>query len=347
MNLKKLLNNDFQFKITDQVKATLKNKTILITGAAGSIGSEISKIIAEENCCELILLDQAESDLYNLQQELILKNCKNHTIVVGDVCDKALMEVLYKKYQPQIVYHIAAYKHVPLMEDHPYLAVKVNVLGTKIIADLSKKYSVLHFILVSTDKAVNPVSVMGATKRIAELYVGNLNDETSKVFKVVRFGNVPYSKGSVIPLFKKQLYLNQKITITDTMISRYFITMKNVCKLLIQALVINDCNLLIYNMGKSVPIEELAIKLIEQEGLAIENIKIEKIGLRPGEKLNEEIVYGDEIEIRTDTKADIKKYNLILDEDINTKIKKLTAITPDFSREKIIDLLQEIVPQYS
>ncbi len=236
MNLENIFHKNNRLIVSEQAKAFLQGKVILITGAAGSIGCEISKILAQQCNCNLILLDQAESALFDLQQELRLLNFKNYSLIVGDICDKGRMKQLFIKYSPHIVYHVAAYKHVPLMEDHPFEAVKVNVLGTRIIADLSRQFGVHRFVLVSTDKAVNPASVMGASKRAAELYVSSLNKGQSKKFKIVRFGNVPNSNGSVIPLFKKQLEMGGPLTITDKDATRYFIEMSSACRLLLEAI---------------------------------------------------------------------------------------------------------------
>lgn len=341
----KLLTEELTYKVPDKITSNSKGKRILITGAAGSIGSSVAKVIAQENCCRLMLLDQSESGLYELQQELFLNRFSNFDCVIASITQKEVLEKVFLEFSPQIVIHTAAYKHVPLMEKFPYQSVQVNVFGTKIIADLAKKYKVESFVFASTDKAVNPRGVMGATKRIAELYVAGLNNHQHKIFKVVRFGNVPFSSGSVIPLFKKQLQFNKKITVTNQVISRYFISMNKVCEIILEAMVENTCDLLIYEMGSPVSIEKLAEKIIEKEGLKLNEVTIEKIGIRPGEKISEEIVYDDEIDVSACDNP-IKKYLLKIDEHIVEKVEKLTAVTAEYSNEKILKILKEIVPQY-
>lgn len=346
MNLENLFNKNTHLKVSEQVKAFLQDKVILITGAAGSIGSEISKILAQQCNCNLILLDRAESALFDLQQELRLLNFENYRLIVGDICDKGRMKQLFYKYSPDVVYHVAAYKHVPLMEDHPFEAVKVNVLGTKIIADLSKQFEVHRFVLVSTDKAVNPASVMGASKRVAELYVSNLNKGQSKKFKIVRFGNVPNSNGSVIPLFKKQLKKGGPLTVTDKDVSRYFIEMSSACQLLLEAILEKDCDLLIGHMGIAVNIYELGIKFINISGLKYpEDIEIEYIGLRPGEKLHEELTYKEEILIAEST-SKIRKYNLTVNHKKMKQIEDLCLLKSVSPTIEIVMKLKEIVPEF-
>lgn len=346
MNLENLFNKNKHLKVSEQVKTFLQDKVILITGAAGSIGSEISKNLAEQCNCNLILVDQAESALFDLQEELRLVNFKNYRLIVGDISDMGRMRQLFYKYSPDIVYHVAAYKHVPLMEAHPFEAVKVNVLGTKIIADLSKQFGVHSFVLVSTDKAVNPTSVMGASKRTAEIYVSNLNKGQSKKFKIVRFGNVPNSNGSVIPLFKKQLKRGGPLTITDKDTSRYFIEMSSACQLLLEAIIEVDCNLLIGHMGVAVNIYELGIKFINISGLKYpEDIKIEYIGLRPGEKMHEELTYKEEILIAEST-SKIKKYNSTVNHKKMKLIEDLCLLKPITPSIEIVMKLKEIVPEF-
>jgi FlaA1/EpsC-like NDP-sugar epimerase len=342
MKLDYLLNENFEYTVSSEIRNYITNKTILITGAGGSIGSKISKVLAKENCSRLILVDQGESSLYNLEQELILDGFENYKIVVSDICNKNRMETIFKNYQPEIIFHVAAYKHVPMMEHNAYEALRVNVLGTKIVADLSNKYFATKFILVSTDKAVNPTSVMGVTKRLAELYVGSLNSEDRKKYIVVRFGNIPYTIGSVIPLFKKQIRSGKFLTITDKKISRYFITMSEACNLLFQSLLDDRFDLLIYEMGNSVSINKLAERLIISEGIKLESIIIKEIGLRPGEKFDEELVYKNEIEFEKSS-SKIKKYSLVLDFDINDKILKLEENISGASNAFIVEALKKAI----
>ncbi|TXD46918.1 SDR family NAD(P)-dependent oxidoreductase, partial [Polaribacter sp. IC063] len=218
------------------VKREVTGKVILVTGAAGSIGSEISRQIASYGIKQLVLVDQAESALYDLQQELHQKGVENFSALVADVRDKKRMREIFEHYQPQKVFHAAAYKHVPLMEDSPYEAFKINILGTKNMVDLSIKYKVERFVMISTDKAVNPTNVMGATKRVAEMYISCVSkqQETTK-FTTTRFGNVLGSNGSVIPLFKKQIEHGGPLTVTHQDITRYFMTIPEACRLVLEA----------------------------------------------------------------------------------------------------------------
>lgn len=347
MQLENLLNENSPFLISEQEKSQFKDKVILITGAAGSIGSEISKILALHCNCSLILLDQAESALFSLQQKLQFLNLKNFKLIVADVCSAERMKQLFIDYTPDIVYHAAAYKHVPLMEDHPYEAIKVNVLGTKIITDLCKQFGVQSFVLVSTDKAVNPASVMGASKRVAELYVNSFNNEHNKKFKIVRFGNVPNSNGSVIPLFREQVKKGGPLTITDKDVSRYFIKMSNACQLLLEAGGTFDCDLLIGHMGIAVKIYELGIKIIKDAGFKYPgDIEIEYIGLRPGEKLHEELTYAEE-KLIEENNSKIKKYNLKVGHEKIKLISELCSLNGTCSAIEIVRKLKEIVPEFT
>jgi len=346
MNLENLVNKKTHAEVSEQVKDLLQNKVILITGAAGSIGSEISKILAQQCNCKLILLDQAESALFNLQQELRYLNLNNYSIILGDICDLERMKQLFSEYAPDIIYHAAAYKHVPLMEDHPFEAVKVNILGTKIIADLAKQFDVQSFVLVSTDKAVNPAGVMGASKRVAELYVSRLNSEFNKKFKIVRFGNVPNSNGSVMPLFKEQIKKGGPLTITDKDATRYFIEMSSACQLLLEAMLTDDCDLLIGHMGIAVNIYDLGLKFINVAGLKHpEDIEIEFIGLRPGEKLHEELNYEEE-QLIIESSSKIKRYNSMLIHNNIRLIEELCNIKAITPAVEIVKKIKEIVPEF-
>lgn len=296
----------------------LKDKRILITGAAGSIGSEIVRQLLNFEVGLIILCDQSETALHNIYLELEENyQHRNFHAFIGDVKDGKRMSHLFEMYKPQYVYHAAAYKHVPLMEDNPSEAIKNNVLGTKMIADLSVKYGVQKFVMVSTDKAVNPTNVMGASKRIAEIYVQSLNNSLNKKdfvfsnglsyindlsikpitkFITTRFGNVLGSNGSVIPRFKQQIEKGGPVTVTHPEITRYFMTIPEACRLVLEA----GCmgrggEIYIFDMGKSVKIIELAKKMIRLAGLIPnQDIKIQYSGLRPGEKLFEELLNDNE-----------------------------------------------------
>ena len=270
------------------VQREVNNKVVLVSGAAGSIGSEISRQLSLYHCKLIILIDQAESSLYNLEQELRLKGISNFEAFVSDVRDPVKMTSIFKKHSPQIVFHAAAYKHVPLMEKSPYEAIKVNLLGTKNLADLSIEYEVERFVMISTDKAVNPTNVMGATKRMAELYVKSVSEECKKTkFTITRFGNVLGSNGSVIPLFKKQIENGGPLTVTHEDITRYFMTITEACSLVLEAGTMGKGGeIYIFDMGKSVKIFEIAKRMIYLSGLKYpDEMDIKITGLRPGEKL--------------------------------------------------------------
>ena len=278
------------------ISRELNDKVIMVTGAAGSIGSEILRQVLHFSPKEVIAIDQAESGLYDIEMEL-LNSMPNHHLVtrfiVADITRKERMEQIFSKYKPNIIFHAAAYKHVPLMEAHPYEAVRVNVFGTKRLADLAVLHQVMKFVMVSTDKAVNPTNVMGASKRLAEMYVQNLKSKEAKTqFITTRFGNVLGSNGSVIPLFRKQIERGGPITITHPEITRYFMTIPEACNLVLEAGAMgNGGEIYIFDMGDSIKIVDLAKNMIELSGLILgKDITIKYTGLRPGEKLYEELL---------------------------------------------------------
>lgn len=281
------------------ISSQLRDKIILITGAAGSIGSEIVRQVIEFNPSLILILDQAETPLHDLTLEIQKIDCEANIIsIISDIRDYNGLEKIFLNYQPNLVYHAAAYKHVPLMEENPSQAIFVNVLGTKNLADLSIKFGVEKFVMVSTDKAVNPSNVMGASKRIAEKYVQSLyfdklklNHNTTK-FITTRFGNVLGSNGSVVPLFTKQISEGGPITITHKDIIRYFMTIPEACQLVLEAGAMGSGGeIYIFDMGKPVKIYDLATKMIRLAGFVPEkDIKIKLVGLRPGEKLYEELL---------------------------------------------------------
>ena len=332
------------------VKRDVNDKVVLVTGAAGSIGSEISRQIIFCNVKHLVLIDQAESALYDLQQELHQKGIKNFSAVVADVRDKKRMREIFEQYQPQKVFHAAAYKHVPLMEESPYEAVKVNIFGTKNIADLSVKYKVERFVMVSTDKAVNPTNVMGATKKIAEMYISCLSEQQGNTkFTTTRFGNVLGSNGSVVPLFKKQIGLGGPLTVTHKDITRYFMTITEACRLVLEAGTMGDGGeIYVFDMGNSVKIFDMAKRMISLSGLKYpEDIDIEIIGLRPGEKLFEELLANGENTVKTHhKKIMIAKTQKIDNLELFSLIESLSLKKNKLSNANIVSLLKEIVPEY-
>lgn len=290
---------------TKRIYEELNTKTILVTGAAGSIGSEIVRQLLLFCPAKIIVVDQAESALYELEFEIKHKipACTVVQVLIADITDKHRMRDIFKKTKPQFVFHAAAYKHVPLMENNPYEAVKVNVLGTKNMADLAAEMGVEKFVMVSTDKAVNPTNVMGATKRLAEMYTQSMNHTAGirTKFIATRFGNVLGSNGSVIPLFKKQIESGGPVTVTHPEITRYFMTIPEACQLVLEAASMGrGGEVFVFDMGESVKIVDLAKKMILLSGLIVDkDIKIEYSGLRPGEKLYEELLNTDESTLPT------------------------------------------------
>lgn len=332
------------------VKRDVNNKVILVTGAAGSIGSEISRQICKYNHKHLILIDQAESPLYEIQQELLRKGIQNFTSLVADVRDLIRMEDVFDEFKPDKVYHAAAYKHVPLMEESPYEAIKININGTKNIADLSLKYGVDRFVMVSTDKAVNPTNVMGATKRVAEMYISCLSSSSNTTkFTTTRFGNVLGSNGSVIPLFKKQIENGGPLTVTHKDITRYFMTIPEACQLVIEAGTMGEGGeIYIFDMGKSVKIYDIAKRMIHLSGLKYpEDINISITGLRPGEKLYEELLANGENTTPTyHEKIMIAKTQNLNAKEIKRKIENLCVENLSYENNKSVKLIKEIVPEF-
>lgn len=326
-----------------------ENQIILITGAAGSIGSEIARKATNYNFKKLILLDNAESPLYELQQEFVQKGIKNFIAIVADVRDFRRMEQLFEKHKPKIVFHAAAYKHVPLMESNPYEAVSVNVSGTRHMASLSVKHSVNKFVLISTDKAVNPTNVMGATKRIAELYVNCLQGKGKTKFITTRFGNVLGSNGSVIPLFKKQIDAGGPLTVTHEEITRFFMTISEACQLVLEAATMgNGGEIFVFDMGQSVKIFELAKNMIILSGLRYpEDIDIKITGLRPGEKIYEELLAdGENTRPTYHEKIMIAKTKDIDTLTVSDKISNLCTVNSKSQSLEIVSLIKEIIPEY-
>jgi FlaA1/EpsC-like NDP-sugar epimerase len=329
--------------------AEYDNQIILISGAAGSIGSEIARKISHYNFKQLILIDNSESDLYDLEQEFKNNGISNFIPIVGDIRDFKRMDQLFDDYKPKILFHAAAYKHVPLMENNPYEAVNVNVIGTRNLALLSVKYGLQKFILISTDKAVNPTNVMGATKRIAELIINTLPDKGQTKFITTRFGNVLGSNGSVIPLFKKQIELGGPITVTHPEITRFFMTIAEACSLVLEAGAMgNGGEIFVFDMGKSIKIIDLAINMIILSGLRYpEDIDIKITGLRPGEKIYEELLaYGENIKPTYHEKIMIAKAKSLDLANINYNLNLLLGIKSNMKNIEIVSKIKSIVPEY-
>jgi FlaA1/EpsC-like NDP-sugar epimerase len=350
VNIDDLLDRKQIFIDNPIVQREVNHKVILVTGAAGSIGSEISRQISSYEVQHLVLIDQAESALYDLQQELHQKGIQHFSALVADVRDKKRMREIFEQFKPQKVFHAAAYKHVPLMEDSPYEAVKINILGTKNIADLSIKYKVDRFVMISTDKAVNPTNVMGATKRVAEMYISCVSKQQKKTkFTTTRFGNVLGSNGSVIPLFKRQIEHGGPLTVTHKDITRYFMTIPEACRLVLEAGTMgNGGEIYIFDMGKSVKIFNMAKRMISLSGLKYpDDIDIKITGLRPGEKLYEELLANGENTIKTyHDKIMIAKTQEINYGNILEQIERLSKNKSKFTNSEIVGLIKEIVPEY-
>jgi FlaA1/EpsC-like NDP-sugar epimerase len=334
-----------------KIKEELENKSILITGAAGSIGSEISRQCAYYNPKHLILLDIAETPLYEL--ELDMKEKYPHLsfeTVIADVRNMSRMTRVFEHFRPDLVFHAAAYKHVPVMEENPSEAILNNVLGTKIVADLSEKYKAKKMILISTDKAVNPTNVMGASKRIAEIYVQSKNKESRTQFITTRFGNVLGSNGSVINLFKKQIEKGGPVTVTHPNITRFFMTIPEACQLVLEAASMGKGGeIFVFDMGKPIKILDLAIKMIRLSGLKEnQDIKIEFTGLRPGEKLYEEVLADAETTIPTHhPKILIGKTREYDFDEIKNEIEYLIQAFDTQDNFKIVSLMKKLVPEFS
>lgn len=338
------------------ISSQIRNKKVLITGGAGSIGSEIVRQVINFNPKQIIILDQAESPLHSLCLEISEINAKIEVITtLVDVRNKEELEKIFVQYKPDYVYHAAAYKHVPLMEENPSQAIFTNVIGTKNLADLASKYSVEKFVLISTDKAVNPSSVMGASKRIAEKYVQSFNfhllgnDKKATKFITTRFGNVLGSNGSIVPLFTKQIQEGGPITITHPEIIRYFMTIPEACQLVLEAGAMgNGGEIYIFDMGKPVKIIDLANKMIRLAGFTPnKEIKIKIIGLRPGEKLYEELL--------NDTSKTLNTHNekIMIAQDecddfihISSSVDQLLETSLTCDKEEIVRLMKKTVPEF-
>ncbi|WP_142786039.1 polysaccharide biosynthesis protein [Changchengzhania lutea] len=325
-----------------------RGETVLVTGAAGSIGSELVKQLSHFDVAKLILVDQAESPLYDLQQDLKQDKKFNFTAIVADIRDGLRIDTIFQQHKPTMVFHAAAYKHVPLMEKSPYESIKINVNGTKLLADTASRYNVKKFVFISTDKAVNPTSVMGATKRLAEMYISCLQKESKTKFITTRFGNVLGSNGSVIPLFKKQIENGGPLTLTHKDITRYFMTIPEASQLVLEAGTMGKGGeIFIFDMGESVQIYDLAKNMIKLSGLRFpEDIDIQITGLRPGEKLYEELLANGENTLSTYHKKILISKTRALDVvKIKADIEEL-CITNRFQNNNIVMKMKNLIPEY-
>ena len=331
----------------------ISGKVILVTGAAGSIGSEIVRQLIAYFPAKLVLVDQAESALYDLEYELAGKVPANVQLIVNvaDVSDTRRVSKIFKNHQPNIVFHAAAYKHVPLMENNPYEAIKTNVIGTRILSELASEVGVEKFVMVSTDKAVNPTNVMGATKRLAEMYTQSMNqiEGVKTKFIATRFGNVLGSNGSVIPLFKKQIERGGPVTVTHPEITRYFMTIPEACELVLEAATMGQGGeVFVFDMGESVKIIDLAKKMITLSGLRVDkDIEIRYTGLRPGEKLYEELLNNDENTLPTHhPKILIAEVNTPSYAYMEVATNDLNQLLSSGNNHSIVAKIKEIIPEY-
>jgi FlaA1/EpsC-like NDP-sugar epimerase len=332
------------------IKKEILNKVVLVTGAAGSIGSELVRQMIHFNPKKIILIDQAESPLYDMELELQENlNFNDFKIFIADIKNKQRIENIFQITQPQVVFHAAAYKHVPMMENHPCEAINNNVFGTINVAEISEKYQVTKFIMISTDKAVNPTNIMGASKRLAEIYIQSKNFISLTRYITTRFGNVLGSNGSVIPRFKQQILSGGPVTVTHHEVTRFFMTIPEACQLVLEAAAMgNGGEIFVFDMGKAVKIVDLAKKMIKLSGLELgKDIQIQFTGLRPGEKLYEELLNTKENTLPTHHEqiliGKVRNYdfNLIKDE-FNAFI---TLIQKNNNLE-IVQLMKKIIPEF-
>lgn len=341
---------------TENVRNTLKGKTVLVTGAAGSIGSELVRQVLSFEPYSVVLLEQAESPLHDLTLELRHQFPNQHLVAtIADVRDRERVEEVIRNYRPDVIYHAAAYKHVPLMEDHPNEAIRANVSGTKNVADMAVKYGVERFVMISTDKAVNPTNIMGASKRIAEIYVQSLfkklvkeNPNCTK-FITTRFGNVLGSNGSVIPYFKKQIAAGGPVTVTHPDIIRYFMTIAEACCLVLEAGTLgNGGEIFVFDMGHPVKILDLAKNMIRLAGFVPEqDIQIVFTGLRPGEKLYEELLNKKETTLPTaNPKIMIAKVREFPFDEVEKEVDELIRLSHEEKPFLTVTHMKQIVPEY-
>jgi len=348
--IEELLERD-EIKISNEkVFFEFGKKTVLITGAAGSIGSELLRQVLKFSPARIVCVDMAETPMFFLQHEIKRQfTAADVKFIIGNILDETKMDNIFHTYQPDIVFHAAAYKHVPLMEQNVYEAFKTNVLGTKIIADLSLSYGIEKMVFISTDKAVNPTSIMGASKRLAELYIQALNEKKKTKFLAVRFGNVLGSNGSVIPLFRRQIEEGGPITITDPEATRYFMTIPEACLLVLEAATMGQGGeIFLLDMGEPVKIIDLAKKMIQLSGLELgKDIQIQIIGLRPGEKLHEELLADKEKNIPTYHESIlIAKSHLPSSVQMNDIIQDLAQLLNNMNERQILARLIHWVPEY-
>ncbi|MCG7870377.1 MAG: polysaccharide biosynthesis protein, partial [Candidatus Thiodiazotropha taylori] len=332
------------------IDATLAGKVILVTGAGGSIGSELCRQLAKLKPAKLVLLENSEFNLYSIEMELLNSypelNLECH---LGDVTDQPYVESLFNEFRPEVVFHAAAYKHVPMLENRIRQAVRNNVLGTRVVAEMANRYATGVFVLVSTDKAVNPANVMGASKRAAEIFCQNLNAHSDTRFITVRFGNVLGSAGSVIPLFRKQIEEGGPVTVTDPRMERYFMTIPEACQLIMQTVVMGEGGeIFVLDMGEPIKISYLAEQMIHLSGRTLgQDIQIEYIGLRPGEKLYEELFHEKEELAKTSHQKVLLAHHRQVDwQWLNGVMQQMSSATETLDSQQLRLLLGQLVPEH-
>jgi len=353
IKIEDLLERDPIHLDVQKISSSLKGKTILVTGAAGSIGSEIVRQVFSFNPSRLILLDQAETPIYFIELELrgnYPHRADQIEVVVADITDPLMMRHLFESQRIDVVFHAAAYKHVPLMENNPKEAIKNNIIGTRLMADLSMQFGVEKFVMISTDKAVNPTNIMGATKRVAEIYIQSLDGISRTQFITTRFGNVLGSNGSVIPLFKKQIESGGPVTVTHPDVTRYFMTIPEACQLVLEASVMgHGGEIFIFDMGKSIKIIDLAKNMIRLAGYKVgKDIQIIYTGLRPGEKLYEELLNSGENTLPTYHSKILKASVIKMDHGVIANLLHAlhSRLSEDVDSFVLVSKLKDIVPEY-
>lgn len=349
VNIDDLLGRDPILLDKKEIKQQIEGQVVLITGAAGSIGSEITKQVINYNPAKLVIVDQWESGLYDLHIDLIAQGkAKNLEVIIGDVRERARMENVFHTFHPTLVFHAAAYKHVPLMENNPSEAIKTNVLGTKNMVDLCDASQVRKMVMISTDKAVNPTNIMGASKRIAEIYAQAVNEHSSTQYITTRFGNVLGSNGSVIPLFKKQIESGGPVTVTHEDVVRFFMTIPEACQLVLEAGTMGGGGeIFVFDMGEPVKIIDLAKKMIRLSGLELgKDIQINIVGLRPGEKLYEELLADKENTLSTYHPKILKAKGKENTPTVCNEIQDLIALFASQDNDAIVQKMKQIVPEF-
>lgn len=356
INIEDLLGREVIKLNNELIEDEIFNRVICITGGAGSIGSELARQALSYKPKVLVLVDQAESPLYDIERELREKNAQTRIYVfIADICNRERIQNIFREFKPDTVFHAAAYKHVPMMESNPSEAVSVNIFGTRTLADLAIEMKVKKFVMISTDKAVNPTNVMGCTKRIAEIYVQSLNQHMDRLgikgtsFITTRFGNVLGSNGSVIPIFREQIRKGGPLTVTHPDITRYFMTIPEACELVLEAGVMGlGGEIFIFDMGKPVKVYDLAKRMVMLSGKTVgKDIDIVFTGLREGEKLYEELLNNSENTIPTHHEKILKaKVSEYLYDDIVRYLDLLSDLIHDRNELKMVALMKEIVPEY-